>query len=1502
MPDEFDAIYERVAKSRKPDEFDDLAGQLAKPSSPATRTETGKPIPSAIFSQLEQAPKYLSWDERVKEAEKLSGAALGGETQFLGVRARDMNVPWHTGIQNTINAQKYQEANKAFEDKTATNQQLVDKFLYEQDQAYRNRPKGLGEQAAEVAAQTPGFLIENIVGLGAVNKGLKGLGAAARGLGILPKAAPVAEAVAAPVARGLGQRAASFATEAAKDAGKQILATPLVTSGYVEQAQQRAMKNGGEWTDVANLGPQLAYAGVQNAVLGQVAGATKGLNAPTRIGLAGAGMVAEQAAVDALSTKIDEQLRAKGFDKKWEMGTNYGSIGKLASGEAGEGWKEIAIQALTGAGFALMTGGKGKPKTDPVDALQKAADSLHEAGVPPETAAKTIDEALKNPDAATPGPVKDFVEAQKEAQAPPEPVKPTQEIISPEKSPETPPEAPKADSGGPAEPVSEMPVKPDIAPETKPQDAGPTPEPAKPPEGDPNRFPPDVIGLTKAFDDAERVRLGQPEALKADPVGHSFPELHQQIQEIAKTDPERHRRLADELIKSPRNISDLDAGLLLRRAVELNVDHKRANAELEAARQTNDPVRIADAEAAERTALDAYMAVRKAARETGAAQGRGLNAWKMFENEDFTLAEMMSQTKNAKGSRFTDEDEAKVREAYKKIEDLQKKVDELEANQRKSRVAKVDVAAPAKGLGTRTEKARKEVDAAWEGLRQVTKGKLFSVEAAAGEAVVASAKLAKAYIKLGVAKFAEFVAAVRQRSGKDLPPEAIDLLKKGWEVSHAEVASERSQRAAARMKDVDAKNKPSVGRLAKALYKDFAAAGLDGMDARIDAVHAELQKIDPTMTRDQAMDAISGYGEYKQLSKEQLEAEIRDQKGQMQQLAKLRDMEAKQAPKKTGMERREPSAEERDLIRKVNEKKKELGYDVTDPETQLKSSLDSAKTRMKNQIEDMTKQIEKGQKSAPLGRTPLKPDAELAALTAKRDALKAEYDAKFTNPEKEANDRLAKHYEKRIAELQKRIKDGDFAESPKREEVRLTPENEKAKAELAKAQAEWREGKLREQAENRPAYEKRLAMISKWYRGSILSSPITLAKLTSAAVERTVFAPIQNLVGAGVGKVLPNLAAKATFEGGFNLKQEARAFTKGWMNWMTDAKNVWKTGDMDIGHLYGDRHLEIDPSFADYFGRLHYLLKTPAKRASFERAMERNAEAAIKAGLDVTDPLVQQRLGVEAYKHAERSIFMQDNFIVDMWKRAINYHPTTKFVGNMTLPIVRIPTNIILESFNHAFGTVLAPARLAWGKLFLGGIEKMTPAQADSVLRQFKQGFTGLGMIALGYYLKDDIGGFYDYKDKRKEGDVDFMEMRIFGRKVPGYLTHNPLLEMLQFGATIGRASEHRVKGVPQGDGVGLARAVIGLAEETPFVREMTNIERVADGQSQNVIGGKMRSYLVPQGAQWIAGNLDKKIPFNPLEDPVKRKPEKDKGIIRGLGQEVQRGVPFLRNRLPERQ
>ena len=129
-------------------------------------------------------------------------------------------------------------------------------------------------------------------------------------------------------------------------------------------------------------------------------------------------------------------------------------------------------------------------------------------------------------------------------------------------------------------------------------------------------------------------------------------------------------------------------------------------------------------------------------------------------------------------------------------------------------------------------------------------------------------------------------------------------------------------------------------------------------------------------------DALSKYGEVKLPSKDPIRQKLTDYKGQMRERGKLRSMQAGEPPKRTGFQRTPPSAEERALIKQVAEAKRKGGFNITDPEKQLRTALQAAKTRAQHSIEDLEREIENRQRNIK-EKTASPSDPELEALKQK---------------------------------------------------------------------------------------------------------------------------------------------------------------------------------------------------------------------------------------------------------------------------------------------------------------------------------------------------------------------------------------------------------------------------------------------------------------------------------------------------------------------------------------
>ena len=322
-------------------------------------------------------------------------------------------------------------------------------------------------------------------------------------------------------------------------------------------------------------------------------------------------------------------------------------------------------------------------------------------------------------------------------------------------------------------------------------------------------------------------------------------------------------------------------------------------------------------------------------------------------------------------------------------------------------------------------------------------------------------------------------------------------------------------------------------------------------------------------------------------------------------------------------------------------------------------------------------------------------------------------------------------------------------------------------------------------------------------------------------------------------------------------------------------------------------------------GNLHGALKTVTKRNEFARSLQKRAEAAMKAGIDTTDPLVQTRLAVDAYKDANRSIFMQDNRVVAGYKRLLSgieqVDKTTgkvplcgKILGTaarVLLPIVKIPTNIVAETFEYATGTVTGSARLA--RALSKGVENLKPEEADLIMRNLKKGSLGAAVMLLGFFNPNVVGGYYQQGEKRKKTDVKPGQVRAFGHDIPSYLLHNPLLETLQLGATIRRVADSKLRKRDtenQGIGAGVMAGALGLSEEVPFVREMDEVRKAFNPHERGAFFGELgRSALVPQAVQWVAQHTDKDAQGNLIARKPATAMERVKVGIPGLRQQVKK-------------
>lgn len=579
--------------------------------------------------------------------------------------------------------------------------------------------------------------------------------------------------------------------------------------------------------------------------------------------------------------------------------------------------------------------------------------------------------------------------------------------------------------------------------------------PPETPQPHPELVPPEAIPLTSvknAIVDELRAQRGE------DPMPEVTPQTVQQWLDAAgnriASDPYAGNTLVEQLLSGEKTSVDEMEGMVLQyhyRAV--NNLFEAADTKLTQAKTNGDAAAIAIAQDDARVIMRRLAAIETALDKAGTAWGRAGVSRQIFLKQDFSLASMVRRARVANGgNELSDEQVAKISEQAKQIEELQKRIAELEAKTAEQEQAKaIDEAIkkdieetkkpPAEKPKSKVRlKAEERVASAWEKVGAVFKGKLYA-NPLDPELLKPAMELIKAYADLGMVTFREFMYTAAKNMGAKQAKAAEPTFRAAWDQLAAD--GEISQPS------LDITNVGQLTRFARQVQRSLVENGVTEREEIVDAVHDALREILPEITRRQTMDALSSYGQFSQLSKDPIDQIIRDINGQLQQLAKLEDMEKGIAPAKTGVERRSQSDEERRLTQLVNEAKRRGGFVVTDPETQLKSAMAAAKTAVRNRIADMTYEIQTGSRVV-RNKTELIPDAELEQLRKDRDALRQVHKDMFppkgaTQAQKIASANRA--LDAAIASLEAKLAAGDISPAPQAAPL-STPELDAKRARL----------------------------------------------------------------------------------------------------------------------------------------------------------------------------------------------------------------------------------------------------------------------------------------------------------------------------------------------------------------------------------------------------------------------------------------------------------------------
>lgn len=562
--------------------------------------------------------------------------------------------------------------------------------------------------------------------------------------------------------------------------------------------------------------------------------------------------------------------------------------------------------------------------------------------------------------------------------------------------------------------------------------------------------------------------------------------------------------------------------------------------------------------------------------------------------------------------------------------------------------------------------------------------------------------------------------------------------------------------------------KPILNKLAKNLIKD----GVTTLEGVVSDIHENLKDVFEGVTERDIRDMLSGYGEQKVPTKNEIEAGLREIKSQGKLLSSLEDLEAGKIPFKSIFQRSKPSERVAELRKQVQQLMKQNGINR---EYSEEKALATLKTRLKNREAELQEKLDTGNFEKKERRI-TQPDEEAMNLKANINKLKNKVDVEIKKRE--------------LASRSKYKKALDFAATMRRTML-LT--GIKVLGKLSTA-----------------ALSRTIISPIEEITGGVMSQLPLLSKISKQAPREGKFNPSAEV------KAISQWWQKATYK-------DMREIIKS------------GKGTLDLLHGKEDIPPSVLDFFGQLHQALKQPAKRNEYFRSFEKRMdfaEKNgvdimdpmvqATISTQAYMDANRAIfMQDNIATKAYK----------SFISSL-ERGGNVGETAATGLKIILPIVKVPTNYVGEVTSYAGG--YAKALPLIGKALIKGTKSLTPEQSDYVMRNLKKGSLGAAMIALGYFNASAIGGYYQRGEKREEGDVKAGGLRLFGEDMPKWMVHTPLFEMLQIGATLKRVqNKYEEKGKEEGKlAAGLA-VTKGLVEEVPFARSPEEALRALSGPEQ---------------------------------------------------------------------
>ena len=942
----------------------------------------------------------------------------------------------------------------------------------------------------------------------------------------------------------------------------------------------------------------------------------------------------------------------------------------------------------------------------------------------------------------------------------------------------------------------------------------------------------------------------------------------------------------------------------------------------------------------------------RAVDKVGTNAGRLLQMFKIMLAEDYSPIALEKKAERQLRRELTPEEKNTIAEQARQIKELQDKLNNKQAKAEDTALNQSVKEAYERQIAELKEQSKPDpavqrilekvadvlkspADKARERMAQRRKergGRLFTgvdperIADIADAVIIGAEKIAK-----GASNLAKWTSQMKSEFGDGIMPYIKEIWSKSldqFKAASEKLTSKAPEKIKAKVKraakeettreDIidKAKVEAAAGEeLSHATVYDLARShileGMRGEDNIMKAVHDDIKEAYPDATERDVRRAFSEYGKAKFPSPEEDKFQLR----QLRTLVRLQEsidrLKGGLPALRTGLQRDRATQAIREKQTILNNLLKEVKLEPTTEE--LTSRLEAKKNALRNRIEDLDAQLKGKAKRIEKG-TPVPLDAEAERLTSLRDAMQEklreveaeERKSKEKTPEQKYNERRIDDAKKKIAEIEDKMRRGDYSKAEKRKPPVKYPETELVEKQLAEKRREadlWREEKEKSE---RPGWERKLRTASETAREVTVAGINVLYKIGKYAIAKPITTPIGEIAGytarqlGGLGKV------RGEFESGASPLKTIPAYYRGYWKGMKQFMRVLKSGHSDSELLY-DKQKQNNTNWFRWIGsNLHAAIKNLPSTAKEELYREHLYANAIADGLidpkNPSDPKNQMAiagLNLKAYLASKAEKLQEDNKIseainnIHRWaespdkERKIN--PYTSLTSHLvkiaiTKGIYKIGLNYLKQAGQAATG--LPRGMVSLLNAHWKGLDTLTPKEMDYITKAFKVGSVPAALMAWAVIdaFKDDkdkvFGGYYE--QGRKKGDVKWGDVRINGKQ---FSLHIPEVEAAQFVNTMAR--DFRKNASKTDLTMNLIEsffdAMKGVFSEAPITGPVTEIAKSPKSFAGYLIQGQ-----VPSAVRDVAKMRD-----------VNAEGEPNYRYTKTALDNLKKGIPGLRETLP---